>query len=135
MATWKAVQKAPEGADRAGRANMTKTSAIAVARAMKAVDAAAGMAIRRATQRLLAGAGSALAMAKAAGTAIRRVILAPPAEGRTKAAKEKGLTVPGLGMRTKTGKATRVAEVLQNMTTSDALRAAEAEAIATEIGS
>ncbi|HEY1886117.1 MAG TPA: hypothetical protein VGG86_08690 [Roseiarcus sp.] len=74
-------------------------------------------------------------MAKAAGTAIRRVILAPPAEGRTKAAKEKGLTVPGLGMRTKTGKATRVAEVLQNMTTSDALRAAEAEAIATEIGS
>jgi hypothetical protein len=38
-------------------------------------------------------------------------------------------------MRTTTGKATRVAEVLQNMTTSDALRAAEAEAIATEIGS
>jgi hypothetical protein len=74
-------------------------------------------------------------MAKAAGTAIRKVTLAPPAEGGTKAAKEKGLTVPALGKRTTTGKATRVAEVLQNMTTSDALRAAEAEANATEIGS
>lgn len=74
-------------------------------------------------------------MAKAAGTAIRKVILAPPAEDGTKAAKEKGLTVPVLGTRMRTGKATKVAEVLRNTMTSDALRAAEAEAIATEIGS
>jgi hypothetical protein len=114
---------------------MTRTSAIAVVAAAKAVNGAAGMAIRRGTPRLLAGAGSALATAKAAGTAIRKVTLAPPAEGRTKAAKEKGPTVPALGMRTTTGKATRVAEVLQTMTTSDALRVAEAEANATEIGS
>jgi hypothetical protein len=74
-------------------------------------------------------------MGKAAGTAIRKVTLAPPVEGGTKAAKEKGLTVPALGTRTTTGKATKVAHVPQNTTTNDALRAAEAEAIATEIGS
>jgi hypothetical protein len=135
-ATQKAVRTPPEAADRAGLASTTKTSAIAVVAAAKVVDEAGGMATRWATPRLLAGAGSVRTMARAVGTVIRKVTLAPPAAAGRKAAAAKDRMVLVLGMRTTIGKATKVVEVLRNMTTSAALRAAvEAEANATDIGS
>jgi hypothetical protein len=84
--------------------------------------------------RTSATAGAVKAVDEAAGMATRRATLAPPAEGGTRAAKEKGLTAPALGMRMTIGKATKVAEAHRKTTTSDALRAVQAEAIATEIG-